>query len=144
MVHLAEKHGFEAPNDKKSHALMAALNLADVWSEGYNGRKKDDKGEEFVKERLEKWLNVAEGTAKKHGGKFLFGDKLCYVDFLALNAHNTLVYMYGKDYSEKAKGFEKLFEIFKNIREVPEIVEFLKSDRFLPVLYAGVSAEARQ
>eukprot|EP00009_Paramoeba_aestuarina_P016237 CAMPEP_0201539736 /NCGR_PEP_ID=MMETSP0161_2-20130828/70564_1 /ASSEMBLY_ACC=CAM_ASM_000251 /TAXON_ID=180227 /ORGANISM="Neoparamoeba aestuarina, Strain SoJaBio B1-5/56/2" /LENGTH=219 /DNA_ID=CAMNT_0047947149 /DNA_START=849 /DNA_END=1508 /DNA_ORIENTATION=+ len=137
VVYLAEKHGFSLDSAQdKAHALMSVLNLADVFTEGFKARREDDKGEAFLAAdgRLSKWLTLVNGSAAKHGGKFSFGDKLTFVDFFLLNVHLSLVHVFGDDYKAQASKHEKITSIIKNIRAVPEIAEFIASDKFLPVL----------
>mmetsp|Transcript_23087 Transcript_23087/g.31586 ORF Transcript_23087/g.31586 Transcript_23087/m.31586 type:complete len:214 (-) Transcript_23087:66-707(-) len=142
MEYLGKKHGFAVEGEQATFASVVSLNVADIWSEGYNARKSAaDKGATFLKERLGAWLDILEGEAAKTAGKFFFADGASYVDFVLLNLDSTLDYLYGKKYQEQRDSRKKICEILNNTKNIPGVAAHIASDSFLPVLYDGVKAE---
>ena len=48
MVVAAKAANLNPPAGQEDQALVATLNVADLWSEGYTDRKKADKGASFL------------------------------------------------------------------------------------------------
>jgi glutathione S-transferase len=141
LAYLGQVAGYQLERKDEAYALNVSLNLGDIWTEAYNGRKADDHGAAFLADRLGKWLDVLEAGLNARGGKHFVGDKLSYVDFQALNVATTLEYMYGQKALDPISHRPKLAAALAAVKALPGVDAYLKSDRFLPVLYAGVSAQ---
>jgi hypothetical protein len=118
-----------------------SLNLADIWAEAYSGRKGADGGAAFLANRLNDWLDVLEKGIELKGGKFFFGDHASYVDFQALNVYHILEFMYGKTAVAAVAQRKRLSAALEHTRSLPGVQAFMKSDRFLPVLYPSIKAQ---
>eukprot|EP01094_Clydonella_sp_ATCC50884_P010881 TRINITY_DN20698_c0_g1_i1.p2 TRINITY_DN20698_c0_g1~~TRINITY_DN20698_c0_g1_i1.p2 ORF type:complete len:226 (+),score=75.04 TRINITY_DN20698_c0_g1_i1:52-678(+) len=121
----------------RTRAMQTALNVADIWSEAYNGRKGEDAGAAFLSARLPKWLAVLEASLASAGSGF-FTAQLSYADFAAYNVLRVLEFMFGEQASSAIKANDKLSAHYAAMAQRPAMVSYLSSA--LPVLYDGVKS----
>jgi len=136
LYYLGKKLGFFPDDHNDARALQISLNIADVWSEGYESKKGADGGAEFLKSRFGKWLNNIEHSIQ---GKYFFGEKLTYVDFQALNVINVLEFIYGGSATNEFAKHPKLSAWLKEVRTLHGVQAVAKKG--IPVLYASIKAK---
>ena len=85
--------------------------------------------DEFWKERVPKYLGYFEGLLKGHGGAYLTGRRITYVDLSMFQIVEGLCYAFPK----RMKAFEReipgLVELRDRVAARPNIKAYLSSDR---------------
>ena len=124
----------------EAHALQCALNVADIWSEGYAARRKEGGGAAWCEGgRLDKWLATLERSLEKGGGEYFIGGALTYVDFTTLNALNVLEFCYGDAAAARVAKLPLVSAWLAAMRARPACKKVMET---APVLYSSVSAQA--
>jgi len=135
LYYLGKKLGFFPDDHNDARALQISLNIADLWSEGYEAKKKDG-GAEWIKTRFSKWANSLEHSIQ---GKYFFGEKLTYVDFQALNLVNVFDFIYGHVATDEWAKYPKISAWIKEVRALKGVHAVVKKG--IPVLYESVKAK---
>jgi len=142
MQFLGAELGYSPPASKAAEGLKCALDVADIWSEMYNGRKKFQSWAEadaFVQGRLKKWFACLTSSIQVFGGEgpFFFGKKPTYVDFSLYNMLRNFEACYGPDRMKVVAGYAPaVMRIYTTLHTSKQLATFIKEER--PVLYSSV------
>jgi glutathione S-transferase len=94
--------------------------------------------EEFWKARVPKYLGYFEGLLKSHGGFYLTGRRLTYVDLSLFQIVEGLRYAFPK----RMKAFERripgLIDLHDHVAARPNIKAYLASERRIPFNEDGI------
>ena len=137
-------------------ANKVALDVADIWSEGYKIRctARDDPAaapamcSEWLSTtpdgsrnsaRLLRFLTAIDNSRKltdSSSSTYLFGDHVSYVDFLLLNVVLTMEFIYPPAAVAACLSKTNLTSVIDAIKDRPKIKSYLATAP--PVLYPGV------
>jgi len=149
----------EGSVEEVMQASKIADDIADIWKEGYDLRKKKDaiKCLEWLNPvsdgsrngarltRLLKVINESRSmlSPSKKDCTYLLGEEVKYVDFLFYSALRTMAYCYGAALVRKcltAPGCGNLSDVFDRVKSRENVKNYLANA--VPVLYESVSAAA--
>ena len=85
--------------------------------------------DEFWKERVPKYLGYFEGLLKGHGGAYLTGRRITYVDLSMFQIVEGLRYAFPKRMKAFEKEIPRLIELHDRVAARPNIKAYLSSDR---------------
>merc|ERR1712203_615629 len=125
-----------------AEGLKCALDVADIWSEMYNARKKFQSWAEadaFVQGRLKQWFACLTSSIEFFGGEgpFFFGKKPTYVDFSLYNMLRNFEAMYGLGRLKRLSAIApNVIGVYEALHTSKQLETFVKTER--PILYASV------
>ncbi len=153
LAYLAPRLGL-VPEDEtlRAEASQIQLTIADLVGEAhdthhpiagglyYEDQKKEAKrrAQDFVKERLPKYLGWLEDVLSRNGGKWLVGRELTYVDLSAFQVIEGLRYAFPKAMAGIERKIPHLLALRDRVAARPRIAAYLASKRRLPFNQQGI------
>jgi len=155
LFYLGEKHGLAPKNESgRLFVLQLQLTLADVVAEAhdvhhpiasslhYEDQKREAKraAEQFVAERIPKFLGYFEGVLKR-GGKsssYLAGARVSYADLSLFQVVEGLRYAFPNAMRRAEKKLHRVIALHDRVAERPRIAAYLASERRIPFNKSGI------
>jgi glutathione S-transferase len=152
-AYLAERHGL-APDDagKRMQALQLQLTIADVTDEAHNTHHPINAGlyyedqknaaveasQNFLEQRLPRFLGYFERVLERSGGEWLMGDTLTYPDLSLFQLTEGLAYAFPKGFAQVAASTPLLLTLRDRVAKRSRVAAYLASDRRLAFNELGV------
>jgi glutathione S-transferase len=152
LLFLGDRHGL-GPEDggQRYFANELQLTIADMVAEAhdvhhpvgvalyYNDQKPEAarRAEEFRDKRMPKFLSYFERVLAAHG-PWLLGERRTYVDLSLFQLVEGLDYAFPRRMVALAKGIPLTLKLRDRLKALPELADYLASDRRLPFNEQGI------
>ena len=152
-AYLGARHEL-APTDEvgRHHAMQLQLTIADLVGETHDTHHpigvhlyyEDQKPEAlrrargFVDQRIGKFLRYFEALLQDHGGEWLLGDALSYVDLSMNQLLRGLDYAFPRAFASLSDELPGLLALRSRVDALPNIAAYRASDRCLPFNEDGI------
>ncbi|XXU71650.1 glutathione S-transferase C-terminal domain-containing protein [Sorangium sp. So ce1151] len=96
------------------------------------------RSQDFLAERMPKFLGYFERVLERHGGLHLLGGAMSYVDLSMFQVIEGLRYAFPHAMAAFAPRIPKLVALHDRVAERPRIAAYLASDRRIPFNEDGI------